>query len=47
MIETVMLVVALVAFAVLVVGWMLLPDASVAEQASELSMPAAGVAEAA
>ena len=38
MIDNVMLLVALVAFAVLVVGWMILPDAP--RQSAEATMPA-------
>ena len=38
MIDTVMLLVALVAFAALVVGWMLLPDAS--REVADATIPA-------
>jgi hypothetical protein len=46
-VETMLLLVALAAFAVLVVGWMMLPDASVAEKVPEAAVPARRAAEAA
>ena len=41
MVDSVMLLVALLAFAALVVGWMILPDASQAVADSQAGWPAA------